>query len=154
MLWDYKKPVQAKLVGNTLVAVFRASNPNLIWKFDLERNHSFTLALQGEEGDLELGVTSAKGDFYPIARFPTQEDAEEAFTAVQKVLMKGKRGKVKTLLIWIVGLVALVLVLLFAVRYIGGHVSGTRIPASLSSVTAPQIPSGVPVPADQVLRLP
>src|ERR1700733_1220974 len=124
MLLNTKKAVQAKLVGNTLVAVFRTSNPNLIWKFDLERNHSFTLALQGEEGDLELGVTSSKGEFYPIARFASQEDAEEAFTAVQKILMKGKRSWLKTLFIWIAGIIGLVIVVTMGARYIGSHFSG------------------------------
>ena len=90
-----QKSVQAKLVGNTLVATFRKSNPNLIWNFDLERNHSFTLALQGEDGDFELGVTSPKGEFYPVARFASREDAEEAFSAVQKILMKHKPGRIK-----------------------------------------------------------
>src|ERR1700733_6265128 len=109
MLLNTKKAVQAKLVGNTLVAVFRTSNPNLIWKFDLERNHSFTLALQGEEGDLELGVTSSKGEFYPIARFASQEDAEEAFTAVQKILMRRRHGKLKNFLLWACGVMLVLL---------------------------------------------
>jgi hypothetical protein len=148
-----KKPVEAKLVGNTLVAVFRASDPGLIWKFDLERNHSFTLALQGEEGDLELGVTSPKGEFYPIARFGAQEDADEAFAAVQKILMRGKRGRLKTVFAWFGGFIALAIVVLIAGHYINYGISNMKSAAGISSGSE-TLPEGVPLPADQVLKQP
>ena len=81
-----EKSTEASVTGNSLVATFHKANPPLVWKFDLERNHSFTLALQGEEGDWELGLTSPKGDFYPITHFLTRDDAEEAFRQVNKAL--------------------------------------------------------------------
>lgn len=150
MLSGPKKSVQAKLVGTTLVAAFRASNPSLIWKFDLERNHSFTLALQGEDGDFELGVTSAKGEFYAVARFASREDAEEAFVAVQRVLMKRKWGWVKCLLIGIVSVLCVALLIVLFDRYFSGHTLSV-IPAS---GTPGSLPQGVPLPADQVLKPP
>src|SRR5580704_16554799 len=90
MFLKRKKAVDAKRVGSTLVATFHNRDPSLIWTFDLERNHSFTVTLQGEEGDFELGVTSPKGEFYPVARFVTREDANEALQALQRVLMTGR----------------------------------------------------------------
>lgn len=152
MFLSGNKPVEVKLVGNTLVAAFRNSNPNLIWKFDLERNHSFTLALQGEEGDLELGVTSPKGEFYPIARFTTREDAEEAFTAVQRILMRRKFFRIKTIaIIIILGLVFYSVIVPLARTYLG---NSSPISASHTSANALQNRTGVPLPADQVLRPP
>jgi hypothetical protein len=147
-----KKTVEVKQIGNTLVAVFHTSDPSLIWKFDLERNHSFTLALQGEEGDLELGVTSPKGEFYPIARFGAQEDADEAFAAVQKILMKGKRGRLKTFFVWFGGFIALAIVVLAASHYLGTRTSRMESVTGISG--ASQMPEGVPLPADQVLKQP
>ena len=78
------KKTEAKCNGSMLTVGFHAANPPLIWRFDLERNHSFTLALQGEDGDWELGVTSPKGDFYPVVHFAAREDAEEAFAGSKK----------------------------------------------------------------------
>jgi len=82
----------------------------LVWQFDLERNHSFTVAMQGEEGDWELGVTSPKGEFYPVVHFQAREDAEDGFAAVQKILMKKKRSvmwRVFKVLAWILVFVVL-----------------------------------------------
>ena len=149
MFLTAKKSVNAKLVGNTLVAVFRASDPSLIWKFDLERNHSFTLALQGEEGDLELGVTSPKGEFYSVARFASREDAEEAFAAVQKVLMKKRWCRMKGWLAWAIGIAILILLIMFIGRIIGGHSS-----VGSSAASQNNLPQGVPLPADQILEPP
>jgi hypothetical protein len=151
MFVNRKKPVEAKRVGSTLVAIFRASKPELIWKFDLERNHSFTLALQGDEGDLELGVTSPKGEFYPIARFAAREDADEAFLAVQKVLMKGKCSRAACLLKWAGGLVLLLLIATFVAALMVGRGLGV---GQVWSSSAPVIQNGVPLPADQVLQPP
>lgn len=153
MFLDGKKPVQAKLVGNTLVATFRNSNPNLIWKFDLERNHSFTVALQGDEGDFELGMTSLKGEFYPIARFASREDADEAFSAVQKILMKRRQGRLKALFVWVCGLALMILVVMMVGRYVINSFSSGSPPSALSA-SVPKIRNGVPLPADQVLRPP
>jgi len=155
MFFSNKKPVEVKQVGQTLVAVFRTSNPGLVWKFDLVRNHSFTLALQGDEGDFELGITSPRGEFYPIARFGAREDADEAFAAVQKVLLKKKRGWLGCLLKWVGGLVVLLLIAILAIGIFLAVYRGQTI-SSLwpSSAAAPEIRNGVPLPADQVLRPP
>ena len=146
------KSVKAERVGSDLIASFGRAEPPLVWKFDLERNHSFTLALQGEEGDLELGVTSPKGEFYPIARFGAQEDADEAFAAVQKILMKGKRGRLKTFFVWFGGFIALAIVVLAASHYLGTRTSRMESVTGISG--ASQMPEGVPLPADQVLKQP
>jgi len=152
MFLGEKKPVEVRRIGQTLVATFRNSNPPLIWKFDLARHHSFTLALQGDEGDLELGITSPKGEFYSIARFAVREDADLAFTAVQKVLMK-KGGRFKKLLAWLGG----ILVLLGASILIAGYFASHTFPlmrGSQSSSASQTIPRGVPVPADQAVTPP
>jgi len=154
MFPNFKRSVSAKVIGSTLVAAFRKSEPPLIWKFDLERNHSFTLALQGEEGELELGVTSPKGEFYSVARFAAREDAEQAFTAVQKALLSRKRNWLKLLLSWVAGILLLMLLALL----ISGFFSVTHFMDSVSSLSGSGlpgipngIPNGVPLPADRVL---
>jgi hypothetical protein len=163
MFSNRKKPVEARKVGSTLVAVFRHSNPSLVWKFDLARNHSFTVALQGEEGDWELGVTSPKGEFYSIARFASREDAEAAFTAVQKILMKSKRNWFVGPLQWIIVIGVIGLIGLYIADYALNHVlSGMQKEMTLMAhdVTSmppgapPPVPNGIPVPADLALRPP
>ncbi len=152
MFWNREKQVEVKRVGSTLVAVFRTSTPHLIWKFDLERHHSFTLAMQGEEGDLELGVTSTKGEFYPIARFTSREDADEAFRAVQKILMKKKCGWFACMMKWLGALVLLCLITILAgVMYVG---RGLPLSALWPAAGPVHIHNGVPMPADQVLQPP
>jgi len=155
MFINRKKSVEAKRVGSTLVAVFRNSNPCLVWKFDLERNHSFTFALQGEEGDLELGVTSPKGEFYSVARFAAREDADEAFTAVQKVLMKRVGiGWLTGLLKWIAGVLLVLLIVVLLGGYLVKHTLNLLNSASSSVAAKHVIQNGVPMPADQVLQPP
>lgn len=162
MLFQRKKSVTAKMVGPTLVASFQKANPPLIWKFDLQRNHSFTLALQGEDGDWELGLNSPRGDFYPIVHFYAREDAEEAFEKVQKILMK-KRGS----LAWRIIRFVFILIFLVLVGIVGwgyylnqqgitaedlmrsGGLTQPTVPSA-----KPQAPMGVPLPADEILKRP
>ncbi len=150
-IWPHKSPFKAKVLGHTLIAAFRTSHPPLIWQFDLEKNHSFTVALQGEEGDLELGVTSPRGEFYPIAHFTDREDAEEAFARVQKALMcRHQPWHWKRAVCWL-ALAAIVYLLLFS-PMVG---EGIKIASLLFSSNNPvNTPSGVPLPADQVLHAP
>ncbi|MGE3622367.1 MAG: hypothetical protein AB7H77_00650 [Bdellovibrionales bacterium] len=140
--------VEARVVGTTLVAAFHKSNPSIVWKFDLERNHSFTISLHAKDSDFELGVASPKGEFYSIARFPTYEDAEEALRAVQKALMTKKMdGKWLRRALFAVCAVAAVL---FMIAFIGYLLAG-KMP---SAPEKPVVRNGVPLPADQVLRPP
>ncbi|MDX2027454.1 MAG: hypothetical protein SFW62_02330 [Alphaproteobacteria bacterium] len=149
-----KKPVETKRVGATLVAAYHKANPPLIWRFDLERNHSFTLALQGDEGDWELGVTSPKGEFYAIARFLAREDAEEAFGQTHKVLLRKRLRWLR----WTLGITAVVVLVIFMGLYgLGRFVgAGNRLPTFSSPSSAPtmNMENGIPLPADQVLRPP
>lgn len=150
------KKTEAKCDGMMLTAGFPAANPPLIWRFDLERNHSFTLSLQGEEGDWELGITTPKGDFYPVVHFAAREDAEEALAKVEKALTKKKRASsliVKAMML--VGGLAAIIALGVAVfgLFIEHKASEASRPA-LSQISPAQAPFGVPVPADDVLKPP
>ena len=161
---DARKPVEARRTGNSLTAAFHRANPPLIWRFDLERNHSFSLALQGEEGEWELGLTSPKGDFHPIARFTLREEAEEAFIALERLRAKGGGNGLSGLswgtILWrilatlvIVVLLGLVLVGINIGRHFFGVMSAaSHTPASLSAPT--EMRPGIPVPADQFLKPP
>jgi hypothetical protein len=166
-----KKSIKVKLVGTDLVAAFDSAEPALVWKFDLARNHSFTVALQGEEGDWELGVTSPKGDFYPVAHFLAREDAEEALHKIHKVLVKKQRSKYVGCLTLFVGFIVLLLILIFVggsliqrvLLPISQTMSLPDMGESFSSVSPftnapssapPEIPNGVPLSADDVLKPP
>jgi hypothetical protein len=167
MSFFHRKPVEIKLVGPNLVAAFHRAQPPLIWRFDLERNHSFTVALQGDEGDWELGITSAKGDFYPIVHFAAREDAEDALESVQTLLMKKGRSK-----FWGICKNFVLLLVVAALLFFGGVHLMTRLNPSLASLVSPltpattslapaptppgpgALPSGIPVPADDVLTTP
>ena len=157
------KPVEARRIGSTLVVAFRMSQPRLVWRFDLEKNHSFSLALEGEEGAWELGVNSPKGEFYPVARFAAREDADQAFAAVQRAMMR-KNGNWFGWLLKAIGALALFFVLAagVAIFFIDrlGFMSIAHNPYAAMGMAAPAAapaaapPDGVPLPADQVLRPP
>lgn len=157
------KSIVAKLVGSNLVASFPNANPPLVWKFDLDRNHSFTVALQGEVGDWEIGVTSPKGEFYPVAHFPAKEDAEEALRKVQKVLMKKKHSKIWMVIRWalvlvLIGLLGFIVMTYFSLRQntgLGAAGLGLGGIATGQELAAPEpIKPGVPQSADDILQPP
>jgi len=149
------KKTEAKCNGAMLTVGFHAANPPLIWRFDLERNHSFTLALQGEDGDWELGVTSPKGDFYPVVHFIAREDAEEAFAKVEKVL--GKRstvwGAVGKAILYVAAVAVIIVVGVSSYGLYVTHHASSPI-GGVSSAAPVAMPSGVPVTADDVLKPP
>ena len=157
---ESSKPVDVRRTEGALVAAFHRADPPLVWRFDLERNHSFSLALQGEDGDWELGLTSQKGEFYPVARFTTREDAEDAFAGVEKVLAKGRhsalRGALKIAGIVTVAALALAtaftLMVTYNVMHLASHYPGAETQAQ--GAAPPAMKNGVPLPADQYLRPP
>lgn len=83
----FAAPVKAKLVRQTLVAHFRTSTPPMIWRLDMEKNHSFALVIQGQDGAWELGLVSPKGDVSAVARFAARPDVDAAYAAVGKAMM-------------------------------------------------------------------
>jgi hypothetical protein len=151
------KKTEAKCNGSMLTVGFHNANPPLIWRFDLERNHSFTLALQGEDSDWELGVTSPKGDFYPVVHFAAREDAEEAFGKVEKALSvkkaaKSVLAKAFSILLGVIILIGLGFGLFV---FIMSHKFGGAQTAQTMTGPAPaDIREGIPLPADDVLKPP
>lgn len=165
MSFFHPLPLKVKLIGSNLVASFQRADPPLIWKFDLDRNHSFTIALQGDEGDWELGITSPKGEFFPIAHFPAREDAEDALMAVQKVLMKKRRSKWANFFRFVIIFFILIAAgIAAAIYFTQQHFPGFLTRGLTDLATAPLsysdgakpgvIPSGVPLSADEVLKPP
>jgi len=152
------KKTEAKCNGDMLTVGFHGANPPLIWRFDLERNHSFTLSLQGEEGDWELGITTPKGDFYPVVHFVAHEDAEEAFIKVEKILAK-RKGTASLIAKALLAVAALALLVVGGVLLFGFYVGHRTSPILSSTTVAPttppsQIKEGVPLSADDVLKPP
>jgi hypothetical protein len=165
MLLTSKKSVEAKCVGASLVAAFHNAEPPLVWRFDLRQNHSFTLALQGEDGAWVLGLAFPNGDFHTVARFATREDAGKAFAVIEKILAKNKHVWLDYLLKFF-GVVFLIAALVFAGMVVRNLIlrssenpatAGNAAPAASSYVSPnrpPEIKSGVPLPADEFLRPP
>jgi len=148
------KKTEAKCNGAMLTVGFHAANPPLIWRFDLERNHSFTLALQGDEGDWELGVTTPKGDFYPVVHFVAREDAEEALLKIEKILSrrKGTWPLIGKALLMLAGAALLVVLVVTLFGLFIGHKSTTI--SGLMPVPSVTMEDGVPMSADDVLKPP
>jgi len=153
-----------------LTVGFHTASPPLVWRFDLERNHSFTLSLQGEEGDWELGVTSPKGEFYPVVHFDAREDAEDALAVVEKALSR-KRGSssLLTKALAFVGILALLVVagvVIYGLMIEHSIRASSQIAPSISDMGSPMAPTavapptaspdteGVPLSADDVLKAP
>ena len=166
MSLDSKHPVEAKRIGTAIIAAFHRANPPLVWRFDLQHNHSLSLALQGDEGEWELGLTSPKGEFHPIARFVMREDAEQAFLSIERILSKTQTNWFRLGLKIIATLLMVGLIALLASVFSYGHKISSDIshatdslnPTSMGSpnypVAAPVVPSkpGTPVPADDFFR--
>lgn len=160
--------LDVRRVQSSLVATFAKANPPLVWRFDLERNHSFTVALQGEGNEWELGITSPKGEFTPVATFPQREDAEEALVAISEELARGPFGWVMDFL----KAAGIALLIMFVVLWAGSaamrmftpHLPPQIVATPVQPPTAtmpPKAPppppaseNGVPLPADQVLKPP
>jgi hypothetical protein len=155
------KKTEATSNGSMLIVGFHTATPALVWRLDLERNHSFGLSLQGEEGDWELGITSPKGDYAPVAHFAAREDAEDALAKVEQALSKKVRtgsiiGKV---FIAIAAAAAFVVFSMFLFGLFLNHRTGDLVaamraspPPGAAALVAPQ--EGVPQSADDVLRPP
>jgi hypothetical protein len=114
------------------------------------------LALQGEEGDWELGITTPKGDFYPVVHFVAREDAEEAFAKVEKVLAK-KRGAGPLIVKAVVGVIVAALLVTGCVVIFGLYVEHRVVSSSAigpTSAAPPVVQEGVPLSADDVLKMP
>ncbi len=152
------KSPKARTNGNSLFATFPNASPPLAWVFDLEKNHSFTVALQGEEGDWELGVTSPRGEFYSVARFLSRDDAQDAFQSVQCALLrKGRRfwniaGPISLFLLT-AGLLFAGYLAVFAITHKDEVLASLpRADGTPSIMKLPIMPrDGYAVPADQVL---
>ncbi|MGB9152046.1 MAG: hypothetical protein WCD70_03050 [Alphaproteobacteria bacterium] len=155
------KKTEVKCSGMMLTAGFHAANPPLIWRFDLERNHSFTLALQGEEGDWELGVTSPKGEFYPVVHFLAREDAEEAFIKIEKVLSR-KRGPMSYIIKALLAVAALACLVVLGMSLFVYYVANKSLLPMMPRLTSAHPPlmqlqppqDGVPQSADDILQAP
>jgi hypothetical protein len=148
------KKTEAKCQGMMLIAGFHSANPPLIWRFDLERNHSFTLSLQGEEGEWELGITTPKGEFYPVVHFVAREDAEEAFEKVERALAQ-KRSKgsqiAKAVTLVIMAALTIVLGVGLSAHFLWHRAEPLKATAIIPE---PEIRNGIPLPADEVLKAP
>ncbi|MDD3288893.1 MAG: hypothetical protein PHX43_07835 [Alphaproteobacteria bacterium] len=156
-----KARIQVKLVGNTLIAAFGVGEPPLVWHFDTEQNHSFTVTLQRLEGDWDLVVTQ-NNETQAIAHFDNYDTAEAALMAVQKALMsktplqKNKKHGFLGMFALLVAIAALI----FAIAPSPTSVMETGVQKPIAGNAsspatnnkAPEAPAGVPVPADEALK--
>ena len=82
------KPVcEARVRDQILVAAFSDSNPPVVWQFDLNKNHSFAVAIQGKESDWHLGIVSPRGDFTSVARYEQRADVDTAWQSVRTAML-------------------------------------------------------------------
>ena len=150
------KKTEARCSGTMLTVGFHTATPPLVWRFDLERNHSFTLSLQGDEGDWELCITSPKGDFYPVVHFAAREDAEEALEKVEKALARKKGScSLLTKALGFLGVLAVLVVIGVILYGISANNALKQMSSSLTgSTSSPTVEQGVPLSADDVLQPP
>lgn len=156
--------VEAKLVqqdkSRCIIAKFKTSTPPLTWQLDIEKNHSFTLLIQGDDDDCDLGITPLNGEFTAIAHFSSREDAEEAYVKIQKALFKQKSHFKHRLLNWVIYIFIAFLLFAFLSKGYQLHkehnmdVSNAET-SSLIENDRPEDPKiGVPLTADDVLTPP
>jgi hypothetical protein len=173
MRFRSEKSIKARRAGTSLVAAFHKANPPLIWRFDLARNHSFTLLMQKEKDQWVLGLAPSENEFHAIARFTSHADAKEAFVAVEKILARrayawiGTMLKVFSIVLAAVFICALLFLgILWGAELMRGiktapavnqtFLNGVQLPTQSPNgpAPAPAIKPGVPLPADEYLRPP
>jgi hypothetical protein len=157
-----KSDVRAKVVGHSLVASFRTSNPPTVWCLDLEKNHSFALAIQKRVEDWELGVMSPKGEFTVVARFDDRREVDRALASVEKAMFANpyatgaKVWRISAMTAAILGVI-LCGAWVFAWMQSRMNPDGirqameSRINARVGAAATPQPRTGVPTDADAVL---
>lgn len=171
-----QQDVRAKVVDHTLVATFRTSNPPTVWRMDLEKNHSFAVAIQKRANDWELGVMSPKGDFTVVARFDDRASVDQAMSEVEAAMFSNPNStgiKVWRVSAMTAAMVALIIVGYLMLMWLGPNnspaivspvaINAARAPVPVMaapSVTTPAAPAspalntsrgGVPIDADSVL---
>lgn len=155
------------LRGKQVLAVsFQSGSPPQFWQFDLEKNHSFTISLQEQGTEWELGITSSDGIFRSVCQFPSRVDAEEAYESITKELIKRKvpMPSNKSSRLWPAAAILLILIITWfmisLVLFSGGNipqinkanVTNTAKPGQ--PVATQPLPDGVPVNANDVLPNP
>ncbi len=177
-----KAGVQAKLVRRNqtpcLVASYKESTPPVVWQFDLEKMGSHAVTLREKDGEWELGLLLPQGVFTPIAHFDERRQAEEAYAATQKTLLRDaspfKNNWWRRLLMFLGVLFIGFFVMTFfsapiteeqlALLRAQAQKSASTIPTKAGSLSsAPVVPTplapkeirnGVPMSADDVLEPP
>lgn len=166
-----KSKTTARRQGEVLVVFFESSEPSLVWRFDLEKNHSFALVLDHSENGWDLVVRTARNDSTPVAHFTLYDEAEAALLAVEKALMTCPRQPLFSG--WTLGTVLKLVLLLGVIYLVAGFFFGnsnvtlptaatsaltsssaTHTPVAPSATSAPDIKTGVPQSADSVLTPP
>ncbi len=156
-----KSEVTAGIVGNTMVASFRSSNPPTVWRLDMEKNHSFTLSIQKRAEDWELGVMSPKGEFTVVARFDERSEVDQAFAAVETAMFRNPHStgaKVWRISMMVAAILAVTMIgfIIYTMVQFALNPETTRRVSDArttppSAVAAPALKNGVPTDADAVL---
>jgi hypothetical protein len=134
-----KQDVRARVVDHTLVATFRTSNPPTVWRMDMEKNHSFAVAIQKRANDWELGVMSPKGDFTVVARFDDREAVDQAMTEVEAAMFSNPNST--GIKVWRVSAMTAAMVVLIIIGYLTlmwlGPNNATMLPQQSTALVAP-----------------
>lgn len=144
---------EIRYTHSSLVANFAKADPPVVWRFDLERNHSFSVALRPVNEVWELGVTLPNGEFHIIARFNEGAEAEVAYRRLAKVLAQGRFSWVRVMVkgfVVVLVLLAVLYVTLLALQQ-GRFAASSHV---VRQEEAPAAVAGEPVPADEVLTPP
>ncbi len=150
---------KAKIVDHTLVATFRASNPPVVWRMDLEKNHSFSLAIQKATGTWDLGIMSPKGEFAVVTRFDDRRAADEALATVESAMFNtvfgggGESDKIMRIGAWIAGGLVVIILISMVIGGLRGGSSSAAPAQSAAKPAAAAIKQGVPQDADAVLNM-
>lgn len=151
-----------------LLVSFGASNPPLLWQYDLEKLSDHAMTLQEKNGEWDLGLSQPGGAFSPVAHFDERAPAEEAYARVSRALVceaasSPRRGVGKKVLI-AVGLILLALFVTDLFSTEPAQPRGEAVSSASNGQPSPQtqinpparqeIQTGVPMNADDVLEPP
>lgn len=149
---------EARVVGGALIVSLTDNGLPRVWRGDLSHAASAVLEVQEQQGKFSLVLKSADKT-ESIAVFPAKDEAARAMRVVTDALLRGAAapgqgghagtlrglfGKILRFVFWLMALVAVLVVTLFALA------PGKGGEPDLQRVQVPQVRTGVPVPAEDM----
>ena len=154
--------IRVGIAGGALVVSFLAADAPRVWRTDIGQLLNAALEVQSNQGKYTLVMKRSSAPVEEIGTFTSKEDAVKALQMITDALLEGKSCSTQKKCGWFKKLLKILwrvistLCVLFVLFGIFMNLANKHMPASSiegNSTKAPATaPSGVPTPADEILK--